>query len=108
MSIVYLRLKSRENKELLEHILEKYENIILSYDSEELGIYPLSNPDVLVEMRDVSKRGGSLSITLPKAVSEYLDLHPGDKILFAIRKRLGKICVDKVQSIYIKSSKPIQ
>jgi len=104
MSYVYFKLKRKEKaQKLLERILKEYRGEIIGYDFEEHGVYPLSDPSVAVEIRDVSKRGGSLSITIPRSVCEYLDLHPGDQILFAVRKRIGKVCVDKVGQIYVKS-----
>ncbi len=100
MSFIYLRLKRREEAErIARELSERYKDEIVGYDLEECGLYPLSDPNLMVELRDVRKKGGSLSITIPKPIVDYLGLHSGDKILFAVRKKVGKVYVDRASGI---------
>lgn len=104
MSIIHVKLRKKKNADkILKQILEKYENEIVGYDMEVCRAYPLSSPEVAIEMRSVSKRGGSLSITIPKLVADYLNLKQGDVILFTIRKKLGKVYLDKATQVYAES-----
>lgn len=47
-------------------------------------------------IRDVSKRGGSLSITIPIDVVSKLDLKPGDCIVFLYDSERKEIILNKL------------
>jgi antitoxin component of MazEF toxin-antitoxin module len=50
-----------------------------------------------IDARDVSVRGGSLSITLPPAVAEALHIQAGDKIVFLRGKEDKRFVFEKMQ-----------
>jgi bifunctional DNA-binding transcriptional regulator/antitoxin component of YhaV-PrlF toxin-antitoxin module len=50
-------------------------------------------------LRDVSKRGRSLSITIPKEVTEHLGISDGDVIAFYCEEKPDRMYVTKVVGI---------
>jgi antitoxin component of MazEF toxin-antitoxin module len=49
----------------------------------------------LGEPRTVSKRGGSLVITIPNEIIEVLRLTEGDKVQFVLDKKSGEVSIIK-------------
>lgn len=53
-----------------------------------------------LEWREVSKKGGSLSITIPAEVAKMLDLRPGDNIVFLYDRYQKRIIIDKAKQTF--------
>ena len=52
-----------------------------------------------IDCREVTRKGGSLGVTLPKKVKEYLKLQSGDTLEF-YRNKNSEICIKHVDVIY--------
>jgi len=100
MSLVYLKVKSQEEAQrILEEVLERYKDQIISYDLEELGRIDLSDPSIKAEVRHVLKKGGSLQVSIPKSIVQYMNLSPNSLLLFVVRKNIGRVYMTKVLSL---------
>jgi len=98
---LYIKLKNKETAaKLLEHILTNYNSEITAYSINEDG-YDISNlpPDLFVDVRSVSRRGGSLTITISSPVRDYLNLKEGDLAALVMNKKIGKVYLEKIKTI---------
>ena len=59
---------------------------------------------ILLSVRPLSRKGGSLSITIPKEIVKILDLNVGNYIAFFYEKTSKKIIVEKVKPTYTTPS----
>jgi len=98
MAFVYLKLRNKEPaKDILKDILRKYNREIDCYDIEEIGSEFKLQPDAIIAYRVLSKKGGSLSLTIPIEIVKYMELQKGDYLVFCIRKKIGKIFIEKAK-----------
>ena len=98
MAFVYLKLRNKESaEEILNDILSKYKQEVSGYDVEEIKSEFKSQPDAIIVYRMLSKKGGSLSITLPMDIVKYMGLQEGDYLVFSARKKVGKIFIEKAR-----------
>ena len=49
----------------------------------------------IIGSRSVSKRGGSLQVTIPEVVAQFLELKKGDRIVFIIDKKRNCVIIGK-------------
>lgn len=97
MAFVYLSIKNKEEaKRILEEVLEHYKDQVICYDIEELGEVNVHNPSAIVEVMHVLKKGGSLQVTLPKNIAQYMNLSHGSLLAFVARKNIGHVYITKV------------
>ena len=66
--------------------------------------YKLSEDLSALAVRKVSRKGGSLNITIPIEIVRILDLRPDDNMVFLYDKRQKKIIIDKAVSTYTTPS----
>lgn len=98
MAFVYLKIRNKEKaKKLLNDTLKRYGKEVEGYDLEEITQEIRLDPAIILEYRSLSKKGGSLSLTIPNSVKKYMDLGEGDYLLFTVRKKVGKVLLDKVK-----------
>jgi bifunctional DNA-binding transcriptional regulator/antitoxin component of YhaV-PrlF toxin-antitoxin module len=57
-----------------------------------------------LSIRKVSRKGGSLSITIPIEVVKMLNLEPDDSIIFLYDKNKKQVIINKVISTYTTPS----
>ena len=54
-----------------------------------------------IAVRQISKKGGSIYITIPSKVVELLKLELGDSLAFFKDKKSGEIIIKKVTTSYV-------
>jgi hypothetical protein len=92
---VHLKLKKKDvAAKILEKVLDEYKNEIEAFDLEELDNV-ISDSDNIVEARQVFKRGGSLSVTIPNSIRKYMNLQEKEYLLFIIRKEIGRVYLER-------------
>lgn len=100
MAFVYLKIKNREEAEkIVKEVLECYKDQVISYDLEELSGVNLSDPSVMVRMRRVLRKGGSINVNIPKDIASYMDLSPNSLLAFVIRKNIKHVYITKVLAL---------
>ena len=105
MSMIHLKTKDVEKtQQILKWVLEKYKDDIASYDIEEIARVNYSDSSVEIESRRALKKGGSLLVTIPKTIAEYLELTPKSQILFILRKRIGRVYLAKPYSLVLEEA----
>lgn len=103
MAYVHLRVKSKETaEEILKNILSQYKEEVIVYNIEEYGREVRPEPEVIKELRNTSRKGGSLSVTIPSSIREYMKLQKGDTLLFVARKKIGRVYVEKVRQALLR------
>lgn len=103
MSIIYVKLRGK-GEEILEDIIRRYGDNIVAYDLERLETEVFPEDETIQGVRIVSKKGGSLSVTIPKPISKYMGLKENDELLFTARKKIGKIYIEKVRRTLKRAS----
>jgi hypothetical protein len=101
----YVRAKTKEKaQEMLEKLLKEYSKDIECYDIE-IQEYDLSNlpKDVAIEIRKVSRRGGSISFNFPSSVAKYLGLNVGDHLAIVVNKSSGRIYLSRIRKVETSS-----
>jgi len=58
----------------------------------------------VVGTRSVSRRGGSLQVTIPKAVAEFLRIRSGDKVAFIIDEKSNCVIIGKASALSVTLS----
>ena len=53
--------------------------------------------------RNVSKRGGSLQVTIPASVAEIMELEPGDLLIFSYDPKTKEIILGKISKKDLES-----
>jgi hypothetical protein len=103
MAYIHLRVKSKEGgEEILKNILSRYAGEIIAYDLEEYKKEVFPEPEVIMELRNPSKKGGSLSVTIPNSIRRYMNLQKGDILLFIARKKVGRVYLEKVRQALLR------
>jgi len=59
----------------------------------------------IIGPRTVSKRGGSLQVTIPPAISEYLGINEGDKIVYITDQETGYVIFARADRIEVTVSR---
>jgi bifunctional DNA-binding transcriptional regulator/antitoxin component of YhaV-PrlF toxin-antitoxin module len=59
----------------------------------------------IIGPRSVSKRGGSLQVTIPPEVSEHLGVEEGSKLVFVIDQASGHVTLGRSDKIEITLSR---
>jgi len=100
MSFLIKAKNEKVAKEILQHLLKKYSEEIEAYDLVKEK-YDLSNlsPELKVEVRKVSRRGGSLSFTIPPSLANYLNINAGDFIALILNEKIGVVYLKRVTGI---------
>jgi len=57
-----------------------------------------------IDVRKVSQKGGSLSLTIPIEIVKKLDLKPDDKVVFFFDEETKQIIIDKAVATFITPS----
>lgn len=59
----------------------------------------MSNEINLIEIRSISKRGGSLSLNIPSEFVKMMGLEAGTPVLFQYDEQRNRLVIEKVKSI---------
>jgi hypothetical protein len=98
MSLIHLKVKEAEKAQhLLNKVLKKYRSDIIAYDIERIDCIELSDPNVVVEDRRISRKGGSLIIPIPAVFVKYFNLEPNSTLYFVYRKSIGQLYLTKAK-----------
>ena len=89
MSIAYLKFKrcKDETDPLVREMLQKYSEHIESYDIQDINMIDLSDPNLEAKERSITRKGGSLVVTIPRSFVKYLYLRHSSIMLFVRSKK---------------------
>ena len=59
----------------------------------------MSNEVNLIEIRSISKRGGSLSLNIPSEFAKMMGLGVGTPVVFQYDEQRNRLVIEKVKSI---------
>jgi len=59
----------------------------------------MSEEPVVIATSIALRKGGSLQVTIPKEVVKFLNLEPGDYIMFIHDPKTNRIFIDKVEKV---------
>jgi hypothetical protein len=103
MAYVHLKIRRKEiGEEILKRVLSEYKDEVVAYDIEEYGREVRSEPDVILELRNVARKGGSLSLTIPNSIRRYMGIEANDMLLFVARKKIGRVYIEKVRRALLR------
>jgi hypothetical protein len=103
MAYVHLKIRRKEiGEEILKRVLSEYKDEVVAYDIEEYGREVRSEPDVILELRNVARKGGSLSLTIPNSIRKYMGIEANDMLLFVARKKIGRVYIEKVRRALLR------
>lgn len=60
-----------------------------------------------IEIRSVTKRGGSLSVNIPPDVAKKMNLAPGCPVVFQYDSERNRIVIEKLQSVNTEKGRTI-
>ena len=61
-----------------------------------------------IEIRYVSKRGGSLTLNIPVEIAKRMGLEAGCPVVMLYDRNLNRILIEKVQSIHTDGGRDIE
>jgi hypothetical protein len=103
MAYIHLKVRRKETgEEILKRVLSEYKDEVAAYDIEEYGKEVRPEQDVIVELRNVARKGGSLSLTIPNSIRKYMGIKGGDTLLFVARKKIGRVYIEKVRQVLLR------
>ncbi|MFW9798545.1 MAG: hypothetical protein ACFFE2_16015 [Candidatus Thorarchaeota archaeon] len=65
-------------------------------------------PDDVIEIRNITKRGGSLALNIPSVVAKQMNLTAGCSVVFQYEIENNRIVIEKVESINTEKGRKIE
>ena len=97
MAFIYIRTKNRRTADkIIEEVIKKYGKGVVCFDIENLSREVRPEEGNIYAHRKISRKGGSLYITLPSSIVNFLNLKRDDILLFVGRSKIGRVYIEKV------------
>jgi hypothetical protein len=96
----YVRTKDKDSaKKMLDELVKKYRTEIVDYDFYKDEFDLQKDKHIMIVLRNVGYKGGSLTVTIPSIVAEHMKLRERDTIGVVIDKKLNKVYLVKPISV---------
>ncbi|MEM2673873.1 MAG: hypothetical protein QXG34_04045 [Candidatus Bathyarchaeia archaeon] len=95
--MISIKVKDKESAEkILNELISKYKEKVLSYDIEEFSREIRPEEGNIYAHRKISRKGGSIYVTIPSSIAEFMGLKRDDMLLFVGRGRTKRVYIEKI------------